>query len=189
MTTDRKFCRFSSTMAVASGKVDDVPFGMKSLPDGGMCLSAFLVISEEENPNAVLMGHLNRNANWDHIGALDESRVQVHSKGWMLPSSHLIVHESPQEAAKRILKEQLDLPTLEISEPKVVSEVYRPKRFSDLPDHWDIEFIFFGSLSAERVPKPSAWSDLKFVDMPNTKREEIARSHDDILKSLGFTFK
>ncbi|MDG6998744.1 MAG: NUDIX domain-containing protein [Nitrososphaerota archaeon] len=186
MTTERKFCRFSSTAAVASGRVDDPPFGMKSPPDGGMCLSAFLVISEEENPNAILMGHLNESAAWDHIGALDESRVRAHSKGWMLPSSHLIVHESPQEAARRILKEQLNLPTLEVSEPKVVSEVYRPKRFQDLPDHWDIEFIFFGNLPQEKLRKPFAWADLKFVDIPNTKREEIARSHDEILESLGF---
>ena len=81
---------------------------MKELPDGGMCLSSFLVISESDSKR-VLMGHLNPKAPSGSLGALDESRIQAHSKGWMLPSSHLIVHESPQEAAARILKEQLGI--------------------------------------------------------------------------------
>src|SRR3989442_4075768 len=52
----------------------------------------------------VLMGHMNPKAPWDHIGALDPSRVEAHSRGWMLPSSHLIFLESPDEAARRIAR-------------------------------------------------------------------------------------
>lgn len=186
MTTERKFCRFNKGSTVL--KNDSNTLGMTEVPIGGLCLSSFLVITEQDNSNAVLMGHLNKSAPWDHIGALDDSRIQVHSKGWMLPSSHLIVLESPQDAARRILREQLDLATLEISEPKVISEVYKPKRFPELPEHWDVEFVFFGKLSTEKLPKPSAWSDLKFVNLPTTRREDIARSHDEILESLGFAF-
>jgi len=181
MVTDRKFCRFNRQAETKS-------FGMPEPPEGGLCLSAFLVITDERNPNSVLMGHLNTKAPWDHIGALDSSRVEVHSKGWILPSSHLLVYESPQEAAKRILREQLDL-DLTLSGPHVVSETYTPKRFPDLPRHWDIEFIFKGKLSADRVPKPYAWSKLAFVNLDITKKSEIARSHEDILESAGLVFK
>src|SRR5206468_4725043 len=65
---------------------------------------------------------------WDHIGALDPSRVEAHSHGWMLPSSHLIFRESPDDAARRIAREQLELPDLALTGPTVVSEVYTPKR-------------------------------------------------------------
>jgi ADP-ribose pyrophosphatase YjhB (NUDIX family) len=180
MVTDRKFCRFNK-------QVETLSFGMPEPPQGGLCLSAFLVITDELNANSVLMGHLNPRAPWDHIGALDPSRIDVHSKGWMLPSSHLIVYESPQEAARRILREQLGM-DLTLSAPDVISETYTPKRFPDLPHHWDIEFIFKGKTSQDRIPKPFAWSELAFVNLDSAKRSEIARSHEDILESAGLTF-
>ncbi len=181
MVADRKFCRFNK-------EVEMMSFGMSEPPEGGLCLSAFLVITDERNPNSVLMGHLNTKAPWDHIGALDSSRVQVHSKGWMLPSSHLLVYESPHEAAKRILKEQLEI-DLALSGPEVVSETYTPKRSPELPRHWDIEFIFKGKISENDVPKPFAWSELAFVNLDTAKKSEIARSHEDILEAAGLVFK
>lgn len=181
MVTDRKFCRFNK-------EVETMSFGMPEPPEGGLCLSAFLVITDEQNPNSVLMGHLNTKAAWDHIGALDSSRVEIHSKGWMLPSSHLLMYESPQEAAKRILREQLEIP-LALSGPDVVSETYTPKRFPNLPRHWDIEFIFKGKMSEDNIPKPFAWSKLAFVNLDNAKTTEIARSHEDILQAAGLVFK
>jgi ADP-ribose pyrophosphatase YjhB (NUDIX family) len=187
MITNRKFAGFVKSTASGS----EVPsFRMKEIPDGGMCLSSFLVISEQDNPKEVLMGRLNPKAPWDHIGALDEGRIQAHSKGWMLPSSHLIIHESPQEAAVRILREQIGIASsiVALSDPKVVSEVSTPRRFPNLPHHWDIEFIFRGTLARSRVPKSDAWVDLKFVDLGRTSRSEMARSHEDILESMGFEF-
>jgi len=180
MVTDRKFCRFNK-------QIETMSFSMSEPPEGGLCLSAFLVITDERNANRVLMGHLNPKASWDHIGALDSSRVDVHSKGWMLPSSHLLVYESPQEAARRILREQLEI-DLTLNGPDVVSETYTPKRFPDLPRHWDIEFIFKGRMSEDHIPKPFAWSELSFVNLNTAMRTEIARSHEDILESAGLVF-
>ena len=82
MTTDRRFAAFSKGAR---------PPRMDTVPEGGMCISAFLVISKRGEPGSVLMGRLNKNAEWDHIGALDEKRLERFSSGWMLPSSHLIL--------------------------------------------------------------------------------------------------
>jgi len=183
MTTDRKFCRFNKQQ-------ETVSFGMSEVPEGGLCLSTFVVITDVRNENSALMGHLNPNAPWDHIGALDASRVEVHSKGWMLPSSHLVVYESPQDAAKRILREQLEITTLKLNGPRVVSETYTPKRFPNLPRHWDIEFIFMGKMSKNDIPKKTnAWTELDFVDLNVANKKEIARSHEDILESAGLVFR
>ena len=103
------------------------------------------------------MGTLEPSADWEHIGALDASRALVHSKGWMLPSSHLIFKESPQEAARRILSEQLGIAELGLTGPLVISYVDTPQRFLELGDHWDLEFVFRGELAANPIPKPSAW--------------------------------
>lgn len=132
------------------------------------------------------MGKINPEAPWDHIGALDPARIELHRKGWMLPSSHLILHESPQDAFRRIASEQLEMPELPISEPWVVSEVYRPKNFADLDEHWDIEFISFASREADGLPRRTlAFAELRMLDPGRTKRTEIARSHEEILASAG----
>ncbi len=180
MTTDRRFCRFYAPA--------DTPFGMPEVPAAGLCLSAFLVVTERGHGNRVLMGHLNPEAPWDHIGALDPSRTVVHSKGWMLPASHLMVKESPQEAARRIAREQLELPEIELGEPAVVSEVYAPRRFPEKGEHWDLEFLFRSELDAGSVPRPRAWTELRFVDLDVTPKSAIARSHEDVLESAGLRF-
>jgi ADP-ribose pyrophosphatase YjhB (NUDIX family) len=181
MATDRKFAAFSKT----SGPVPT--FRMKEIPEGGLCLSAFLVISRR-NSREVLMGHLNPAAPWDHIGALDQSRIVAHSNGWMLPSSHLMVIESPQDAARRIIKEQLELEEdlIVLSDPIVVSEVYTPRRFPNLPNHWDIEFIFRGV--CDKLPRSDAWSELKYLQLGKISRQDMARSHEDIVEYAGFRF-
>ena len=160
---------------------------MKEIPDGGLCLSAFLVVTRGKT-SEILMGHLNPSAAWDHIGALDQSRIEAHSKGWMLPSSHLMLLESPQSAAKRIVREQLGLQdnAISLSAPAVVSEAHTPKRFPNLPDHWDIEFIFSGE--SEALPRSNAWTELKYVDASKISRKDMARSHEDIVESAGFQF-
>jgi hypothetical protein len=177
MTTDRRFCRFN--------KLGDVPFGMPEVPEGGLCLSAFLVITEPGHGERVLMGHLNPAAPWDHIGALDASRTAVHSKGWMLPSSHLIVNESPDAAAQRIAVEQLERDDLSFSGAKVVSEVYTPRRFPGITRHWDLEFLFRGEWPGGAPPRAAAWTELRFVDLATAARTDIARSHEDVLESAG----
>jgi len=181
MTTDRRFSRFSKSR-------DTAAFSITEIPVGGVCLSAFLVVTETGDPTKVLMGHMNPDAPWDHIGALDPSRVEVHSRGWMLPSSHLIFQESPGDAARRIAREQLELPDLPFSEPKVVSEAYTPRRFPEAAKHWDLEFLFRSEIPAADVPHPAAWVELTFVDLRRTVKSEIARSHEDVIESAGLQF-
>jgi len=181
MTTDRRFSRFSKSAATAA-------FSVTEIPDDGVCLSAFLIVTEARDSKKVLMGHMNPKAAWDHIGALDPSRVEAHSHGWMLPSSHLIFRESPDDAARRISREQLELPDLALSGPTVVSDVYTPRRFPGTAHHWDIEFLFRGHLGAADVPHPTAWKELAFVDLRRTSKSEIARSHEDIIESSGLRF-
>ena len=181
MTTDRRFARFSKSP-------DTAAFSITEIPAGAFCLSAFLIITETGDPRKVLMGRMNPRAPWDHIGALDPSRVEVHSRGWMLPSSHLIFQESPGDAARRIAREQLELSDLRFSEPKVVSEAYTPKRFPNAPTHWDMEFLFRAEMPAADLPKPAAWTQLAFLDLRRTAKAEVARSHEDVIESAGLRF-
>ena len=181
MATDRRFCRFNASPETASFSVTEIP------PDG-FCISAFVVLQDPTDPWRVLMGHLNPHAPWDHLGALDPSRVEVHRHRWMLPSSHLIYGERPKAAAQRILSEQLELPpTLPLDEPRIFSEVGPARRFPGLKGHWDLELIFQGRLSPPELKPAHAWTDLAFVDLRTVGRSHIARSHDQVLDLVGLS--
>jgi hypothetical protein len=172
--TNRRFANFGL----------DVPyFGMREVPQGDLCLSVFLVLSKDNNQNEVLMGKVNREYdNWPEIGAINEERAQRYSSGWILPSRHLILLESPQEAAKTVLKEQLGLDHVELSGPKLITEVYDIERLG-LKDHWDFDFVFRGAIS--EAPRHPAWTELKFVDVSSSPDAEFARNHQDILVYTG----
>ena len=92
MTTDRTFCRFNRAPETAR-------FSITEIPKDACCISAFLVLQDSAESFRVLMGHLNPDAPWDHIGALDPERIAIHCQRWMLPASHLIYGESPKDAA------------------------------------------------------------------------------------------
>lgn len=187
MATNRQFCRFNKGESTSTGKIDRSGLTTRVIPDGGFCLSSFLVLSDSTRSGTVLMGHLDPLALWDHIGALDDKRIEINRKGWMLPSCHLMLFESPLDAATRVAREQLGIDhDLKLSGPTVVSEIWTPKRFPDLEHHWDIEFIYKGILKMEILNAQHAWVDLQFLDPSKIEKSSIARSHEDILVSAGF---
>ncbi len=178
MTTDRRFCRFSNAAETAS-------FSITSIPEDGFCLSAFVLLRSRSAPSRVVMGRMNPAAPWDHIGALDPGRVEAHRHGWMLPSSHLIFGEAPEAAARRILAEQLGLTARTLAGPKVLSEVYPPKRHPRRSTHWDLGFLFDGEVREEELRPVPAWETLAFVDPRTLRAGDVARSHEDILAAAG----
>lgn len=99
-----------------------------------------------------------------------------------------MLFESPQEAAQRVLEEQLGMRNIRLFDPKVVAEVSTPRRFPGLAKHWDFEFIFRAKVTSGVPPKHEAWSELRYVDLEHTPRQEIARSHDEVLENAGFRF-
>ncbi len=151
---------------------------MDRIPEGGMCLSVFLVLWNGDRRN-VLVGKVNPEYDWVDIGALSKERAKKASDRWMLPSSHLLLYESARDAAERVLKEQLSLEwsSLRSVEPSVFSEAY------GTPTHWDTEFVFRGELPS--LPSNRAWNELEFVDVSRLPDSQFARNHQDILAELS----
>ena len=168
MTTDRRFAAFSK---------DALPPRMNTLPQGGMCISAFLVISKKGEPDNVLMGRINKNSEWDHIEAIPRKKLEGFASGWMLPSSHLMLFETPEGAARRMLREQLGIRNQALGGPLTFSDT------SGTSNHWDLGFIFTGEREAS--PFSDAWDELRFVDVAKLKRDEIVRSQLDVLTYAG----
>jgi len=168
VSTERRFAAFSR---------DAEPPRMDAIPEGGMCISAFLVISRSGQPSHVLMGKINRNAEWDHIGALDRKRIERFGAGWMLPSSHLILYETPEGAARRILREQLKIRDQRLEGPLAFADT------SGRGNHWDVGFIFAGE--REGLPTSDAWDELEFVNVSTLRHPDMVRSQLDVLAYAG----
>jgi ADP-ribose pyrophosphatase YjhB (NUDIX family) len=168
VAAERVFTRFSKTSA---------PPRINEIPEGGFCISSFVVLSKKGRPQEVLLGKLDKTADWERIGGLDKDRAESSSRGWMLPGSHLLYGESPHDAAKRILTEMLGISDQKLQGPAVFSEVYGPK------NHWDIEFVFTGERD-ESKPH-TAWKELKFLDTTKLRESDFARNHQDVLAHVG----
>ena len=177
---ERRFSRFAAGRLVSDG--------YWPLPEDGLCLSSFLVLSPTGRHQEVLVGRIDPGGPWNQIGAMDPERVRRNSEGWMLPSCHLRYFESPDRAARRILEEQLGLDSVPLDRPLVISEVYRPKRHPERGLHWDLEFLYRGTLPTVSPPRHPAWRELRFVDPSATPRESFTRSHDEVLELAGFRF-
>ncbi len=183
MVTPRKFCRFNKGDSLSLGVPDPTSLTLKEIPDGGFCLSSFLVALRRDDHSKVLMGLINPSAPWDHIGALDEQRVIRFGKGWMLPSSHLIYGETPSDAASRIAAEQLGL-DLKFGNPIVASDTYVPNTSKKNDTHWDIQFIFRFELEQNSISANPNWEKLDFIDYRKSLNQ-ITRYHEDVLRSAG----
>ena len=150
-----------------------------------MCLSAYLVVRPKGEDRKVLFGRLDPNAPWAWLGALDPARLSRIGAAWMLPSSQLLLFESPEEAARRIAREQLEteLPSLDTS--GFFSEAY-PSAFHPTGDpHWDFHFVFQVRWPSPNPPRAYPWKELAFVDLDRLRRDEIARLQGDVLDLVG----
>jgi hypothetical protein len=161
--------------------------GYVHVPNDGMCLNAFLILRPNGRGGEVLMGRLNREAPWDRIGGLAPERVTRIGHRWMLPSSQLLLFESPSEAVRRIVHEQLGATLSDLRGPAVFSESYRRPGADRSDPHWDLQFVFEGRWPEARFPQSRAFTELAFVDIARTPRGEIARSQADVLELVGLS--
>lgn len=103
----------------------------------------------------------------------------------MLPSSHLLQLEAPDDAARRIVRELTGLTLSALDGPIVTSEVYAPRRHPHHGAHWDLEFIYTATAPEAAVGPHPAWSELRFVETRGLDPAQMARSHEDILAHAG----
>ena len=173
----RQFARFRPSVTPGAPDVFAVP------PDG-MCLSAFLVLTKPTDPTAVLVGKMNPDPRWLELGAMAPERVARFEHQWMLPSSQLVVFESPQEAARRLGREQLGLDLPHLDPPQAFSEAYPRAGGGPANLHWDVHFVVRGT-GPDRLPSHPLWRELAYVSVPSTPRSEFARNQGDVLELIG----
>jgi ADP-ribose pyrophosphatase YjhB (NUDIX family) len=150
-----------------------------------MCFSVFLVLEPPAREGAVLMGRIDPSAPWGEVGAIPPALLATIGDRWMLPSSQLLLFESPADACRRILKEQLDSEPVPLTGPLVFSDPSVRPGSPGRDPHWDFHFVYRGRWSSSSAPRASAWRHLEFVEVAQTRRAEIARSQGDVLELVG----
>ena len=180
MNEDRRFAR------LRRGIAPDDP-ATSVVPENGMCLSAYLVVRPKDDDRKVLLGRLDPSAPWMWIGALDPPRLSRIGTAWMLPSSQLLLFESPRDAARRIAREQLDTELDAFEGAEFFSEAYPSAARPTGDPHWDLHFVFRARWPSRSPPRAYPWKELAFVDLDRLGREEIARLQGDVLDLVGLS--
>jgi len=161
--------------------------GAAELPDNGLCLSVFLVLEPPGRPGSVLLGRIDPTADWWEVGALDPKRVEGIAERWMLPSSQLLFFESPADAARRILREQLASAPIPLEGPLVFSDPSERPNSPGRDPHWDVHFVYRGRWGSGTPPTAPAWRRLEFREVARTARGEFARDQGDVLELVGLS--
>jgi ADP-ribose pyrophosphatase YjhB (NUDIX family) len=154
------------------------PYGFWHLPDGGMCLSAFLFVRQGSR---ILLGKYRDRPEWAELAGLEPDRVRRNVSGWTIPASQLKFGEDPRDAARRIGERILVIRGLRYSEPRVATELYEP---SWLPgkSHYDVSFFVDATAPKGYRPSPPPWyNELAWHDPRTLKASAYARSHGDVI--------
>jgi len=158
-------------------------FNESNVPKGGTCLSAFLVLKGKAG---ILVGKMAKPEIWVEKFLVGEAFAPryVSSNKWILPASHLKYGEKPEDAAKRVLVEQVGVGNVKLSLLQVQSHLSQDPNDPEAA-HWDVCFVYGGQLRGKQLQRPEWFSELTFEKPKALKSQDFTRGHGDILTELG----
>lgn len=158
-------------------------FNEQNVPKGGTCLSVFLVLKGKDG---ILVGKMTKPEIWIGKFMVGEAFAPKYASSdkWLLPASHLKYGEKPEDAAKRVLNEQLNVSSAKLSLLQVQSHLSQDPSDPEAA-HWDVCFVYGGLLRGNQVQKPEWFSELAFQKPKALKNEDFTRGHGDVLTELG----
>lgn len=162
------------------------PLGFRQVPEGGACISSFVIARRGKE---ILLGKVAKTEAWEEKTGMNGDRVEsLHSgKKWILPSTHLRFGEHPDDAAKRIMRQQLVIKKYTIDLMGVHSFLDETRLYPGKP-HWDLCFLYTAKFAGDVKPPP--WfSELRFVDAKRLKAADIDRDQETLLEALDLLRK
>jgi ADP-ribose pyrophosphatase YjhB (NUDIX family) len=152
------------------------------VPEGGACISSFVIVEKE---GRVLVGKMKNPETWVEKFLVGPSFAPTYAASgkWLLPASHLKFGESPDQCAKRVMREQLL-----VGEPNCTLVGIQSHISNDSSDvenaHWDLCIVYRASVP-EPIRVPDWFSELCYVSPRDLKTGDFTRGHGDILEQLG----
>jgi hypothetical protein len=164
-------------------------FSASNVPQGGTCLSSFVVVS---NGRGILVGKMAKPEIWIERFLVGPKFAPVYAESgkYLLPARHLHWYESPLDAAHSVMKDQVRMNVSKdrISMVDVQSHVSGDINDEKEPPHWDLCFLYRTELSESggaRLRRPEWFSELVFRPLSSLKRDDFTRGHGDVLETAG----
>lgn len=163
---------------------------LRHIPRAGLCLSTFVIA---RRGNSILLGRPLASAAWPEKGGFPKHQAeQLEKEGtWLLPATHLLMDETPDDSARRIACEWAGLSGktrfvtvqshLRLRKPGQMGYTMLRKKLN----HWDICFIY--EMRTKALPKAKPWwSEMRFFSTREILKITLGRGHIDILKEAGY---
>ena len=164
-------------------------FSKDNVPPGGTCLSSFVVVSDGQG---ILVGKMGHPEIWAEKFLVAPARAVVYAASgkYVLPARHLHWYESPFEAARSVLRDQigLDVTRSKVSLVDVQSHVSGDINDQKEPPHWDICFLYRTRVSkslAAKLRRPEWFSEMAFNPLGSLEQNDFTRGHGDVLQMAG----
>jgi hypothetical protein len=157
------------------------------VPEDGFCVSVFVFVRDPRG--AVLLGRPQPHSDWPERGCVPLWRLrEVAGHGeWTVPSSHFLMDEAPDQAARRVAADWAGIPGGRPSLIAVTSELLPTGRWSGRGrnrhrrNHWAMCFLYELRTSRRPLRRPG-WSELKFWRLADVASASLGRSHGDLLQ-------
>ncbi|MFQ6011565.1 MAG: NUDIX domain-containing protein [Nitrososphaerales archaeon] len=151
-------------------------------PPGGACISSFVIVRKRDS---YLMGKIIDPGLWFDNFNLNKSKPAGWADKWRLPATYLKLGEHPEDAAKRVMEEQLGLKNYELFLAQVQSHTGESAAYKG-EIHWDLCYVYIGlyPMVRDELSPTRFFSELSFNKIDEVNPEEMGSGHGAVLKSL-----
>lgn len=150
-------------------------------PPAGMCLSAFALVRRGDS---FLIGRARENPNWaarwlfSWANYSQEELLKMY-RNRLVPSTYLLEAEHPEDAVKRVMTQQLQMPHYKASLSKVLS-YNMPSDWYPGHLHWDLAFAYEVETS-DPVKSLPWWKELGYLSRKALRAEEFGWNSDFVV--------
>ena len=154
------------------------------MPEAGFCASSFVIVRKGAK---ILAGIPRDQRRWrtqwqPNINAYSPRDQVAEFASWRLPAAFLYEGEHPEDAARRVLRDQLRIGARKLG-PPVIHSFYDPSTWYPGHRHYDLCFVYQVQGVAPRTV-PSWWQRLEFVEPRFLRSQELGSAMNDLLKRL-----
>jgi ADP-ribose pyrophosphatase YjhB (NUDIX family) len=154
------------------------------IPDAGFCASSFVVLRKGTK---VLAGIPKNHRKWREEWAPNwlvytKESLEDEYRCWRLPASYLYEGENPDDAARRVLRDQLRMRGAKLG-PVTHYAFHDPSSWYPGHKHYDLCFVY-EVRGAQPRTVPPWWTRLEFVDVKALRKDDMGSSMSDLMKVL-----
>jgi len=155
-------------------------FGRGSTPEGGFCVSVFLVCRKGSK---ILLCKMTRPKDWYEEDGLPEDKAaeMIQSGKWVLPAAHLLYGEDPETAATRVMKTHLGVSRCRLRYRGLYSFT---TSYETGGVHWDL-CIVYEAIIQQKTKVAQWYSRVEYLDVGKLKPADLTRGHGDVLAAAG----